>query len=111
VRENIRAAHTVASLAAQARMGGRTFQRRFKESTGLSPLAWLVRERLALAARLLETRPLLPVDAVADLAGLGSAESLRRHFRSHGMPAPARYRQAHARRNVDAMGIGTAAGG
>lgn len=98
VRENIRAAHTVASLAAQARMGSRTFQRRFKESTGLAPLAWLVRERLALAARLLETRPLLPVDAVADLAGLGSAESLRRHFRSHGMQAPARYRQAHARR-------------
>jgi AraC family transcriptional activator FtrA len=113
VRENIRAAHTVASLAAQARMGSRTFQRRFKESTGLAPLAWLVRERLALAARLLETRPLLPVDAVADLAGLGSAESLRRHFRSHGMQAPARYRQAHARRGVQAMstGIGTTAGG
>lgn len=93
VRENIRASHTVASMAARARMGTRTFQRRFKESTGLAPLAWLVRERIDLAARLLETRPSLAIDAVADLAGLGSAESLRRHFRTHGLPAPGRYRK------------------
>jgi AraC family transcriptional activator FtrA len=94
VRENIRAAHTVASMSERAQMGRRTFQRRFKEATGLAPLAWLVRERLALAARLLETRPGLGIDAVADLAGLGSAESLRRHFRLHGMAAPGRYRKA-----------------
>ena len=29
----------------------------------------------------------LAIDAVADLAGLGSAESLRRHFRAHGLDA------------------------
>ncbi len=92
VREHIRSPHTVASMAAGAHMGTRTFQRRFKEATGLSPLAWLVRERIALAARLLETRPALGIEAVADLAGLGSAESLRRHFRTHGMPAPGRLR-------------------
>jgi AraC family transcriptional activator FtrA len=77
-------------------MGTRTFQRRFKESTGLAPLAWLVRERIGLAARLLETRPALGIDAVADLAGLGSAESLRRHFRVHGLPAPGSYRRRGA---------------
>jgi AraC family transcriptional activator FtrA len=93
VRENLRAAHTVASMAAQAHLGTRTFQRRFKDSTGLSPQAWLVRERVGLAARLLETRPALGIDAVADLAGLGSQESLRRHFRAHGLPPPARYRR------------------
>lgn len=92
VRENLRAQHTVDSMAAQARMGTRTFQRRFKERTGLTPLAWMVGERVNLAARILETRPALPIEAVADLAGLGSAESLRRHFRSHGLPPPARYR-------------------
>jgi AraC family transcriptional activator FtrA len=97
VRENLRAPHTVASMAAQARMGTRTFQRRFKDRTGLSPLAWLVRERVTLAAHILETRPRLPIDTIADLSGLGSAESLRRHFRMHGLPSPARYRcQAHA---------------
>lgn len=94
VPENIRAAHTVASMSARVQMGRRTFQRRFKEATGLSPLAWLVRERLALAARLLETRSGLGIDAVADLAGLGSAESLRRHFRLHGLAPPGRYRKA-----------------
>jgi len=94
VRENLRAEHTVDSMAAQARMGTRTFQRRFKDGTGLSPSAWLVRERVALAERILETRPALAIDAIADLAGLGSAESLRRHFRMHGLPSPRSYLRA-----------------
>ena len=55
---------------------------------------WLVRERVAIAKELLETHPAMPIDAVADLAGLGSPESLRRHFRLHRLPAPSRYRQA-----------------
>lgn len=97
LRENMRAAHTLASMARQARMGVRTFQRRFKDRTGLSPLDWLVRERVALAAQLLETRPALGIEAIADLAGLGSPESLRRHFRSHGLASPARYRRQHQR--------------
>jgi AraC family transcriptional activator FtrA len=95
IRENLRAGHTLASMAQQARMGVRTFQRRFKDRTGDSPLDWLVRERVTLAARLLETRPGLGIEAIADLAGLGSPESLRRHFRSHGLPSPARYRRQH----------------
>jgi AraC family transcriptional activator FtrA len=82
-------------MAAQSRLGVRTFQRRFKDRTGQSPLDWLVRERVALAAQLLETRPSLGIEAVADLAGLGSPESLRRHFRSHGLASPARYRRQH----------------
>ena len=93
IRENLRAGHTLASMAAQAKMGVRTFQRRFKDRTGSSPLDWLVRERVGLAVQLLETRPTLGIEAVADLAGLGSPESLRRHFRSHGLPSPARYRR------------------
>jgi AraC family transcriptional activator FtrA len=93
VRENLRAEHSVESMSAEAKMSARTFQRRFKDSTGQSPLAWLVRERVELAARILETRPQLPLDAVADLSGLGSSESLRRHFRSHGLPPPGRYRK------------------
>lgn len=95
MRENLRAGHMLASMAQQARMGVRTFQRRFKERTGASPLDWLVRERVMLAAQLLETRPGLGIEAIADLAGLGSPESLRRHFRSHGLPSPARYRRQH----------------
>ncbi|VXC28173.1 transcriptional regulator FtrA [Massilia sp. 9I] len=96
VRENLRAPHTVDSMAAQARMGTRSFQRHFKDRTGLSPLAWLVKERVQLAAQILETRPALAIDAIADLSGLGSAESLRRHFRLQGLPSPARYRRQAA---------------
>jgi AraC family transcriptional activator FtrA len=95
IRENLRAGHTLASMAQQARMGVRTFQRRFRDRTGSSPLDWLVRERVLLAAQLLETRPALDIETVADLAGLGSAESLRRHFRGHGLPSPARYRSQY----------------
>jgi AraC family transcriptional regulator, transcriptional activator FtrA len=102
VRENIRAGHTVASMAADARLGTRTFQRKFKERTGLAPLAWLVRERVALAAQLLESRPQLAIDAIADLAGLGSAESLRRHFRAHGLAPPGRYRRERSERAMPA---------
>jgi AraC family transcriptional activator FtrA len=110
VRANIRLAHTVASMAVQARMGTRTFQRRFKDGTGLAPLAWLVGERVALARQLLATRPALDIDAVADLAGLGSGESLRRHFRRQGLAPPGRYRRhelerERARQREQAPGI------
>jgi AraC family transcriptional activator FtrA len=93
VRENLRLAHTVDTMAARAQLGERTFQRQFKARTGLAPVAWVVRERVMLAAHLLETRPGLAIDAVADLAGLGSPESMRRHFRLQGMPPPAQYRR------------------
>lgn len=93
VREHLRFDHSIASMAARACMATRTFQRRFADTTGLSPLAWLVRERVALAALLLETRPGLTTETVADLAGLGSPESMRRHFRMRGMAPPARYRR------------------
>lgn len=99
VRENPRLGHTIASMAAHARMGARTFQRKFKDRTGSTPVAWLVNERVMLAAQLLETRPGLGIANVADLAGLGSPESMRHHFRAHGLASPARYRKQHQGRH------------
>lgn len=93
VREHLRGAHTVESMAAHVGMSRRTFQRRFKDNSGMTPLEWLVRERVALATRLLESRPALGIDMVADLAGFGSPESLRRHFRRQGRPPPASLRR------------------
>lgn len=98
LRENLRAAHSIDAMAARTAMGPRTLFRKFKERTGMTPLAWLVRERVNLARVLLETRPGMAIDDVADLAGLGSAESLRRHFRIAGMGAPGRYRKHRSRR-------------
>lgn len=97
-RENLRLEHSVASMAQQADMAVRTFQRKFRERTGATPLAWLVGERVACATRLLETRPGLVLEAVADLAGLGSEESMRRHFRRAGLASPAQYRRRHQAR-------------
>lgn len=93
IRANPRAEHSARSMAAHARMSERTLHRRFKQSTGSTPNDWVIRERIAIAKELLETRHELDVESVADLAGFGSAESLRRHFRLHGLSSPLHYRK------------------
>ena len=89
--------HTLASMAADAAMSVRTLQRRFRETTGLAPYEWLIRERVALAKDLLET-PATSIGRVAELAGFGSEESLRRHFRRVAATSPAAYRRRFAAR-------------
>ena len=60
MRRNLREPHSLGSLAEQAALSQRTLQRQFLEATGLSPIDWLIRERVAFARELLETtdRPL-----------------------------------------------------
>lgn len=96
LRANPRQDHSVASMAEHAAMSARTLQRRFKDATGLTPLEWLTRERVAIAKELLETREAMDVESIAELAGFGSPESMRRHFRLLGLPAPSRYRRQFA---------------
>jgi AraC family transcriptional activator FtrA len=85
------AAASIASLARQAGMSRRTFQRRFKAGTGTTPGAWLVKARLARARQLLETSQ-LPLDDVAAAAGFGSPANLRHHFRRELKLSPSAYR-------------------
>jgi transcriptional regulator GlxA family with amidase domain len=82
----------LATLAEHARMSVRTFSRRFREETGLSPGNWLTRQRVEHARHLLETTD-LPVDAVAARAGLGTGASLRQHMRAALGVAPLAYRR------------------
>jgi AraC family transcriptional regulator, transcriptional activator FtrA len=84
---------TVADLAGRAAMSPRTFARRFLASTGTTPLAWIVRERVGLAQRLLETTD-LPVDVIAHDSGFGTADNLRKHFSRTLRTTPQSYRQA-----------------
>ncbi len=93
MRENPRADHTLPTLAEHAGMSVRTLQRHFKEATGQTPLAWLVRERISVARELLASHVHLDMERVAELAGFGSPESLRRHFRLQGLPAPSAFRR------------------
>lgn len=90
--ERITDKHTVASLAKRAHMSVRTFARRFREETGQSPAAWLTQQRVRAAEHLLESTD-LPIDVVADRAGLGTGASLRQHLRRTAGVGPATYRR------------------
>jgi AraC family transcriptional activator FtrA len=83
---------TVADLAARSAMSPRTFARRFVASTGTTPLAWILRERIRLAQRLLETSD-LPVDMIARSSGFGGPDNLRKHFGRALRTTPQAYRR------------------
>ena len=87
---------SVNDLARRAFMAPRTFARRFRASTGSTPLQWLLHERVARAQRLLETTD-LPIDVVARQAGFGSAPSLRQHFGRVVGTSPHAYRSRFRR--------------
>ncbi|MDQ1480616.1 MAG: hypothetical protein QOI44_1477 [Actinomycetota bacterium] len=84
---------TLDQMALHAHMSTRTFTRRFREETGVSPSRWLLQQRLELARRLLETSR-LSVERIAAEAGFGTATSLRQHFRRTIGVSPSVYRQA-----------------
>lgn len=66
-------------LADQAVMSARTFSRRYRQATGLTPARAVERLRVEEAKRLLsESR--MPVKRVAQRCGFGSEETLRRSF-------------------------------
>jgi transcriptional regulator GlxA family with amidase domain len=83
---------SVEDLARRALMSPRTFARRFRLATGTTPLQWLLRQRIALAQRLLETTG-LPVEVIASRCGFGSATALRIHFRRGTGTTPVHYRR------------------
>jgi AraC family transcriptional activator FtrA len=87
--------HTVNSMAERAAMSARTLQRQFRDATGMGPIEWLTRERVAVAKDLLEV-PGIPLAQVAERAGFGSEESLRHHFRRLAATSPGAYRRQFA---------------
>ncbi|MFD5414081.1 GlxA family transcriptional regulator [Streptomyces nojiriensis] len=89
---------TLAELARHAGTSTRTLTRRFRAETGLSPLQWLLHQRLDRACEILETTT-LPMEQVAARSGLGTADSLRTHLTRHTGLTPSTYRAtARARR-------------
>lgn len=90
---------TLASLAEHASMSVRTFTRRFRDELGTSPNQWLTRQRVDYARRLLESTE-LPVEQIADAAGLGTAASLRGHLRTAIGVSPTAYRRTFHGRPV-----------
>jgi AraC family transcriptional activator FtrA len=98
IRAHVAKPHPLAALAARAAMSERTLQREFRAATGQAPHEWIVGERIARAKELLESTR-LSTQAVAMRVGLGSAESLRHHFRRRVGTTPGQYRRrfSHAR--------------
>jgi transcriptional regulator GlxA family with amidase domain len=83
-------------LARRALMSPRSFARRFKASTGTTPHAWLLAQRLAAAETLLEDSD-APVEEIARLVGFGTAAGFREQFARRRGVSPRAYRQTFRR--------------
>jgi transcriptional regulator GlxA family with amidase domain len=97
---------SVESLARRALMSPRSFARRFKATTGTTPHAWLLGQRLAAAEALLEDSD-APVEEIARLVGFGTAAGLRDQFTRRRGVSPRAYRQTF-RAGRTAASVGTA---
>jgi len=92
LQEHLNEPITVEDLAARSAMSPRTFARRFLASTGTTPYQWLIRQRVQLARRLLESSD-MPMDVVAEKSGLSTAANLRKHFGRTVHTSPQAYRR------------------
>ncbi len=89
---------SVDDLANRSAMSRRTFARRFAAATGTTPYQWLLRQRLQLAQRLLETSD-IPVDLIAQQTGFVTGANLRKHFGRHVRTTPQAYRRTFRSRD------------
>jgi len=80
------------AVAADVGMSGRNFARRFKDATGESPLAYLHSLRVAMAKRLLETRP-STIQEIAEEVGYVDLIFFRNLFKRHTGLTPNTYRR------------------
>ncbi|WP_281688820.1 GlxA family transcriptional regulator [Pseudonocardia thermophila] len=92
---------TVTDLARRAGLSTRQLARRMQAETGARPLEWLHRQRVALAQELLETSD-ASIEQVAARCGLGTAATLRRHFRAAVGVSPTTYRATFGRASTAA---------
>ena len=83
---------TIAELARRATMSKRNFARRFLAVLGTTPYRWILRQRLQLAQRLLETTD-LSVEVIAQASGFATAANLRAHFVGSAHTTPSAYRR------------------
>jgi AraC family transcriptional regulator, transcriptional activator FtrA len=95
VQKNLLSDWPITELAKQAAMSERTLNRRFKASTGLAPAEWLSAVRVDRARELLETSH-QSIDLIASNVGLGTASTLRHHFRMRVGLSPSAYRSQFA---------------
>ncbi|WP_344403809.1 GlxA family transcriptional regulator [Streptomyces longisporus] len=99
---------TLTDLARHAGVSVRTLTRRFHAESGVSPLQWLLHQRIERAKELLETTT-LPMDQVARACGLGTADSLRTHVVRRTGLTPSAYRAQFTRLGTEAAAAASSA--
>ncbi|MFE2418068.1 GlxA family transcriptional regulator [Streptomyces hokutonensis] len=99
---------TLTDLARHAGVSVRTLTRRFHAESGVSPLQWLLHQRVERAKELLETTT-LPMDQVARACGLGTADSLRGHLARRTGLTPSAYRTQFSRLGTGAAEVTSSA--
>lgn len=91
--DQLERATTLAELAASCGLSSSHFSRAFRQSFGLPPHRWLLRERVRRAAHLLTTTP-QPIDEIAVACGFVDQSHLSRVFRKMMHMPPAAWRRA-----------------
>jgi AraC family transcriptional activator FtrA len=82
----------IEQLADKAGMSRRSFDRHFKASTGLSPLQWVMQQRLQLVQHYLEQGQ-HSIEQISDLTGFGSSLNLRQQFQKQLGISPRQYQR------------------
>jgi len=85
---------TIAQLTAEFHTNRTTLEERFREATGTSLLAYLIRIRLRLAASMLQDTG-LPISEIQGRVGFKDASHFGRTFRKHMGHSPSDYRQRY----------------
>ena len=91
MRRHLDESFSISDMSRMASMSERTFMRRCKSSTGMTPADWLTFVRVDRARELLESSR-LSIEQIASQTGLGTATTLRHHFHRKLGVSPSDYR-------------------
>ncbi|APX18013.1 hypothetical protein BWR17_19170 (plasmid) [Phaeobacter inhibens] len=97
LQRNLATPHSIINMAADAGLTRRTFLRRFKSATGLTPTTYLQKLRVEQARRLLEQES-MPVEEIAWSVGYGDTGAFRAVFLREIGETPSAYRRRCQRR-------------
>lgn len=95
-RERLAGPLEIGAMARHAGLSERTFLRRFRDGTAVTPLKWLRRERIGRAMKLLEESDMALAD-IGAACGFASPESFRKAFFEIARTSPAAYRSRFRR--------------
>ncbi len=85
----------VAGMISLSGLSERSFHRRFRQATGMTPIEYVLTLRLEEAKQILETSP-VSVEAVAEMVGYQDAAFFSRKFQQRVGLTPAQYRRKFA---------------